>query len=87
LKLVGCANVERQVAVENGHYIIRWDVLGEKFRVSRLRTTVATYEDVETLLSSNETKVLVLCLGAFTYATRYSTLDLVRPTDGLVALF
>ena len=56
LEFVGGADVENQVAVDDGHHHIRWYVCNKQFGVSGLCTSVASNKDVEPNLSSNESK-------------------------------
>lgn len=54
LQLVGRADVEHEVAVEDGDHLGRRHVLGQELRVSRLGAAVSGNEDVEALLCGNE---------------------------------
>lgn len=56
LELVCRADVEHEVAVEDGDHVCGRHVLGEELRVLGLGTAVAGDEDVEPLLCSDETE-------------------------------
>ncbi|GKT86390.1 LOW QUALITY PROTEIN: cellobiohydrolase A [Colletotrichum tofieldiae] len=93
LQLVGRADVEHQVPVDDGDDLRRGHVLGEQLRVLGLGTAVAGHEDVEALVGGDEAEarrsgysLLVLGFGALAHTAADTALDLVRRADALVPL-
>ncbi|GJC96679.1 cellobiohydrolase A [Colletotrichum higginsianum] len=58
LQLVGRADVEHQVPVDNGDHLGRRHVLGQQLRVLGLGTTVAGHEDVEARFGGDEAEAI-----------------------------
>lgn len=86
LQLVGRADVEHQVAVQDRDNLSWGHVFGQELGVSWLCAAVAADEDVEALFRGDQTEVLALGLGTLSHTSAYTSLDLVRRANTLVAL-
>src|ERR1700730_11759555 len=86
LQTVGRANVEHEEPVDVANQRVLIQVGGEQFRVTGFDSTIAANVQVPSLIGCNHADILALRLSAFTGASRYAELDLVRRAQASVTV-